>query len=412
MATRSLADLDVFDNGAPWDLFAELRENEPINWSDETDGGHGFWSVMRYHDIVKVLRDPETFTSNHFTNLEELEPDQEEARRSLLDSDGTRHRALRRLLQNDFTPNNVAKYETFLRGLTATTLDNAFAKGEFDFLHEVAADYPIRVLARLLEIPDTDIDNIIRWGNAMIGSSDPSLTDLLPTDPASEEYRLVPFRSPAALEVFAYGDSLRRQREGRNGTDIISTMINTVPMDGKPLSDIEFHTNFLLLIVAGHETTRQTIAHTMNNLINNPEVITYLQENPQDIPWAVEEFLRYASPIYHFRRTATKDVDFAGVNIKEGQKVVTWFASGNRDPEVFSNPEKMNPTRMPNEHMTFGRGGPHMCLGNALARIELIIMFEDIIGRIDKMERTGPMDFVHSNFIHGIKSMPVKVTLR
>ena len=412
MASRSLADLDVFDNGAPWDLFAELRQNDPVNWSDETDGGHGFWSVMRYHDIVKVLRDPDTFTSSHFTNLEELEPDQEEARRSLLDSDGTRHRALRRLLQNDFTPNNVAKYETFLRGLTATTLDNAFAKGEFDFLHDVAADYPIRVLARLLEIPDTDIENIIRWGNAMIGSSDPSLTDLLPTDPESEKYRLVPFRSPAALEVFAYGDELKRQRKGRNGTDIISTMINSVPMDGVSLSDQEYHTNFLLLIVAGHETTRQTIAHTMNNLINNPEVITYLQENPQDIPWAVEEFLRYASPIYHFRRTATKDVEFGGKEIKAGQKVVTWFASGNRDPEVFADPEKMIPTRMPNEHMTFGRGGPHMCLGNALARIELIIMFEDIIGRIDKMERTGPMDFVHSNFIHGIKSMPVKVTLR
>lgn len=412
MATRSLADLDVFDNGAPWDLFAELREKAPVNWSDETDGGSGFWSMMRYHDIVKVLRDPDTFTSSHFTNLEELEPDQEEARRSLLDSDGTRHRALRRLLQNDFTPNNVAKYETFLRGLTATTLDNAFAKSEFDFLHEVAADYPIRVLARLLEIPDTDIDNIIRWGNAMIGSSDPSLTMILPTDPASEEYRLVPFKSPAALEVFAYGDELKRQRLGRNGTDLVSTMINNTPMDGKPLDDQEFHTNFLLLIVAGHETTRQTIAHTMNNLINNPQVISYLQENPQDIPWAVEEFLRYASPIYHFRRTATRDVEFGGQQIKQGQKVVTWFASGNRDPEIFKNPEQMNPTRMPNEHMTFGRGGPHMCLGNALARIELIIMFEDIIGRIDKMERTGPMDFVHSNFIHGIKSMPVKVTLR
>jgi len=412
MASVSLADLDLFDNGAPWELFADLRENEPVNWNDETDGGHGFWSVMKYHDIVKVLRNPDTFTSNHFTNLEELDADQEEARRSLLDSDGVRHRALRRLLQNEFTPNNVAKYETFLRGLTATTLDTAFAKGEFDFLGDVAADFPIRVLARLLDIPDTDIESIIRWGNAMIGSSDPELTQMLPTDAGSEEFRLVPFRSPAALEVFAYGDELRRQRQGRNGTDLVSTMINQMPMDGVPLSDKDFHTNFLLLIVAGHETTRQTIAHTMNNLIDNPQVISYLQENPKDIPWAVEEFLRFASPIYHFRRTATKDVEFGGKDIKEGQKVVVWFASGNRDPEVFGNPNTMDPTRMPNEHMTFGRGGPHMCLGNALARIELIIMFEDLIGRIDKMERTAPLDYVHSNFIHGIKSMPVKVTLR
>ena len=412
MATPSLADLDLFDKGAPWALFDELRANDPVNWNEETDGGHGFWSIMKYHDIVKVLRDPDTFTSSHFTNLEELDAEQEEARRSLLDSDGVRHRALRRLLQNEFTPNNVAKYETFLRGLTATTLDSAFAKGEFDFLADVAADFPIRVLARLLDIPDTDIDDIIRWGNAMIGSSDPELTQMLPTDAESEKYRLLPFKSPAALEVFAYGDELRRLRQGRNGTDLVSTMINQTPMDGIPLSDHDFHTNFLLLIVAGHETTRQTIAHTMNNLIDNPQVISYLQENPQDIPWAVEEFLRYASPIYHFRRTATKDVEFGGKAIKEGQKVVVWFASGNRDPEVFSDPHTMVPTRMPNEHMTFGRGGPHMCLGNALARIELIIMFEDLIGRIDKMERLEPLDYVHSNFIHGIKSMPVKVTLR
>jgi cytochrome P450 len=412
MATRSLADLDVFDNGAPWDLFAELRETAPINWSDETDGGSGFWSMMKYHDIVKVLRDPETFTSTHFTNLEELDSDQEEARRSLIDSDGLRHRALRRLLQNEFTPNSVARYETFLRGLTATTLNTAFAKKEFDFLADVAADFPIRVLARLLDIPDTDIDSIIRWGNALIGSSDPELTQMLPTDAESEKFRLVPFKSPAALEVFAYGNELRRQRLGRNGTDLVSTMINQTPMDGIPLSEKDFQTNFLLLIVAGHETTRQTIAHTMNNLIDNPQVIEYLQENPQDIPWAVEEFLRYASPIYHFRRTATKDVEFGGKDIKAGQKVVVWFASGNRDPDVFANPESMNPTRMPNEHMTFGRGGPHMCLGNALARIELIIIFEDLIARIDKVERTAPIDYVHSNFIHGIKSMPVKVTLR
>ncbi|MEY4477077.1 MAG: hypothetical protein RJA31_581 [Actinomycetota bacterium] len=412
MATQSLADLDLFDKGAPWELFAELREKEPVHWTDETDGGSGFWSVMKYHDIVAVLRDPETFTSSHFTNLEELDAEQEEARRSLIDSDGTRHRALRRLLQGEFTPNNVAKYETFLRGLTATTLDQAFAKGEFDFLQDVAADFPIRVLSRLLDVPDADIDDIIRWGNAMIGNSDPELTSMLPTDPESEKFRLVPFRSPAALEVFAYGDELRRQRLGRNGTDLVSKMINQTPMDGMPLSEREFHTNFLLLIVAGHETTRQTIAHTMNNLIENPAALAHLQQNPQDIPWAVEEFLRMASPVYHFRRTATKDVEFRGKNIKKGDKVVVWFASGNYDDEVFSNPHVMNPTRMPNEHMSFGRGGPHLCLGNALARIELIIMFEDLIGRISSMERTAPIEYLHSNFVHGVKGMPVKVSLR
>jgi cytochrome P450 len=412
MATQSLSDLDVFDKGAPWELFAELRAKSPVHWTDETDGGSGFWSVMKYHDIVSVLRNPDTFTSSHFTNLEELEPDQEEARRSLIDTDGVRHRALRRLLQGQFTPQNVAKYETFLRGLTATTLDQAFAKGEFDFLEHVAADFPIRVLSRLLDVPDSDIDDIIRWGNEMLGNTDPELSSFLLTDPESEAYRLVPFRSPAALEVFAYGDELRRQRLGKGGTDLVSMMVNQTPMDGIELSERDFHTNFLLLIVAGHETTRQTIAHTMNNLIEHPEVISYLQENPQDIAWAVEEFLRMASPVYHFRRTATQDVEFRGQNITKGDKVVVWFASGNYDEEIFANPHTMNPTRMPNEHMSFGRGGPHLCLGNALARIELIIMFEDLINRISSMERTAPIEYLHSNFVHGVKGMPVKVTLR
>ncbi|MBK5237642.1 MAG: cytochrome P450 [Actinomycetales bacterium] len=408
----SLADLDLFEKGAPWDAFAELRAKSPVHWSDETDGGSGFHSVLRYHDIVKVLRDSETFTSERFTNLEEVDAEQEEARRSLIETDGTRHRAMRRLLQGEFTPSAVAKYETFLRGLTATTLDTAFAKKEFDFLDEVAADFPIRVLARLLDVPDSDIGKLIKWGNEMVGNTDPEHARMLISDPESEKYRLVPFRSPAALELFAYGDELKKQRQGHNGTDLVSLLVNTTPIDNIPLTDRDFHTNFLLLVVAGNETTRQTIAHTMNNLINNPEVLSFLQENPDKIPWAVEEFLRYASPIYHFRRTATRDVELSGVNIKKGQKVVSWFASGNRDPEVFANPDTMDVLRMPNEHMTFGRGGPHMCLGNALARIELIIMFEDLISRIDTMELTGEIDYLRSNFINGIKRMPVRVTTR
>jgi cytochrome P450 len=246
----------------------------------------------------------------------------------------------------------------------------------------------------------------------MVGFDDPEHADLMMNDPESEKYRLVPFRSPAALEVFAYGDELARQRRGKDGKDLVSVLVNGEMSDGIPLTERDFHTNFLLLVVAGNETTRHTITHTMNNLINNPDQLAFLQENPDQINWAVEEFLRYASPVYHFRRTATRDVEFNGTKIKAGQKVVPWFASGNRDSTMFENPNKMDVTRNPNEHMTFGRGGPHMCLGNALARIELRIMFEDLIGRVDKVERTGDLDFLRSNFVHGIKRMPVKVTLR
>lgn len=412
MKSITLANLDVFENGAPWSLFADLRRESPIHWNEEEKPNSGFFSVTRYHDIVKVLRDSDTFTSERFTNLEEVDAEQEEARRSLLETDGTRHRALRRLLQGQFTPQAVAKYETFLRGLTATTLDNAFAKGEFDFVEEVAADFPIQVLAKLLDVPESDTGQLIDWGNRMIGFDDPEHADVLINDPESEKYRLVPFKSPAALEVFAYGDELARQRKGKDGTDLVSVLVNSPMSDGIALTERDFHTNFLLLVVAGNETTRHTISHTMNNLINNPDQLALLQERPDLIPWAVEEFLRYASPVYHFRRTATKDVDFNGVEIKQGQKIVPWFASGNRDDSVFENPNKFDLTRNPNEHMAFGRGGPHMCLGNALARIELRVMFEDLVSRVDKVERVGDVDFLRSNFVHGIKRMPVKVTLR
>jgi cytochrome P450 len=412
MKSVSLANLDHFANGAPWSLFEDLRRESPIHWNEEEAPNSGFYSLTRFHDIVKVLRDSDTFTSERFTNLEEVDAEQEEARRSLLETDGTRHRALRRLLQGQFTPQAVAKYETFLRGLTATTLDNAFAKKEFDFVEEVAADFPIQVLAKLLDVPESDTGQLIDWGNRMIGFDDPEHADVLINDPESEKYRLVPFRSPAALEVFAYGDELARQRKGKDGTDLVSVLVNSPMSDGIALTERDFHTNFLLLVVAGNETTRHTITHTMNNLISNPDQLALLQERPDLIPWAVEEFLRYASPVYHFRRTATKDVDFNGVQIKKGQKLVPWFASGNRDDSVFENPNKFDVTRNPNEHMAFGRGGPHMCLGNALARIELRVMFEDLVNRVDKVERVGDVDFLRSNFVHGIKRMPVKVTLR
>jgi cytochrome P450 len=408
----SLADLDLFEHGNPWAAFDELRTTDPVHWADEDAPNHGFWSLTRYHDIVGVLRDTETFSSERGTvNLEELDEEQIEARKSMLETDGERHRALRRLTQGEFTPKAVAGYETFLRGLTATTLDAAFAKGEFDFVADVAADFPIRVLARLLDVPDTDIHQLIAWGNRMVGNTDPEHADVLATSAESEAYRLLPFRSPAALEVFEYGNELARQRRGKDGTDLVSRLVNQVPEDGLPLSERDFNSYFLLLVVAGNETTRHSITHSMRYLIDNPDQMRKLQEKPELIPWAVEEFLRMASPVYHFRRTATRDTEIGGTAVREGDKVVTWFASGNRDPEVFADPYRMDVERTPNEHMTFGRGGPHMCLGNALARLEIRIMFETMLPRIRGMQALGRVDHLRSNFVNGVKRFPVRVEL-
>jgi len=411
-ANVTLADLDLFENGTPWHVFDKLRKDAPVHWSEEPAPNHGFWSLTRYHDIVSVLRDTETFSSERGTvNLEELDEDQIEARKSMLETDGVRHRALRRLMQGEFTPKAVSGYETFLRGLTASTLDAAFANKEFEFVDQVAADFPIRVLAKMLDVPDTDIYKLIDWGNRMIGNDDPEHADVLASSAESEEFRLLPFRSPAAREVFEYGNDLANKRRGKDGTDLVSRLVNQTPMDGKELSERDFNSYFLLLVVAGNETTRHTITHSMNYLMDNPDQMALLQEKPELIPWAVEEFLRMASPVYHFRRTATKDTEINGQAIKEGQKVVTWFAAGNRDPEVFENPYQMDVTRNPNEHMAFGRGGPHMCLGNSLARLEIRIMFENLLPRISGMTKLGEPDRLRSNFVNGIKRLPVRVEL-
>ncbi len=408
----SLADLDLFETGNPFAAFDELRASSPVHWDEENAPNHGFWSLTRYHDIVSVLRDTETFSSERGTvNLEELDADQIEARKSMLETDGIRHRALRRLMQGEFTPKAVAGYEAFLRGLTASTLDAAFAQGQFDFVAEVAADFPIRVLAKMLDVPDADIYKLIDWGNRMVGNDDPEHSDVLASSEESEKYRLLPFRSPAALEVFEYGRELAAERRGTQGTDLVSRLVNQTPEDGIPLSERDFNSYFLLLVVAGNETTRHTITHSMNYLIKNPDQLAMLQERPELIPWAVEEFLRLASPVYHFRRTANKDTEINGTTIKEGDKVVTWFAAGNRDPEVFADPYRMDVTRSPNEHMAFGRGGPHMCLGNALARLEIRIMFESLLPRITGMTATGEVSKLRSNFVNGIKRFPVAVEL-
>lgn len=405
----TLSDLELFKNGAPWGVFADLRRDDPVHWNSEPEPNAGFWSIVRYHDIVEVLRNPETYSSQLGTaNLEELDTRQMEIRRSILETDGTRHRALRKMLQPEFTPRSIAGYETFLRGITASTLDRALAKKEFDFVSEVAADFPIRVLAQLLDVPESDIPQLIKWGNKMVGNQDPEHADVLAGSPESDQYRDLPFRSPAALEVFKYGYELAWNRRGGNGTDLVSKVLNTEPIDGIPVDARDFRNYFLLLVVAGNETTRHTITHTMNNLMANPDQLALLREQPELIPWAVEEFLRMASPVHHFRRTATRDVVLHDQEMKAGDKVVVWFGSGNRDDAVFTDPDSFDVTRKPNEHMSFGRGGPHMCLGNALARLEIQIMFQELLARDVNLVPNGTPDYVYSNFVHGFKRLPVK----
>ncbi|MBV1940157.1 cytochrome P450 [Streptomyces sp. BV286] len=411
LADVNLADLDHFTDGVtPWRMFHTLRHEDPVHWQPEDAPNSGFWSVTRHEDISRVDRDSETFTSTRFVNLEEVDDDQIKKRASILELDGVRHRALRSLLQRQFGANVISQYTDFLRGLTAKTLDTALAKGRFDFVTDVSADFPINVLARLLDVPPEDNQQLIDWGNRIIGNTDPDYADVLLNSAESEKYRDLPFRSPASLEVFAYGREVARQRRGGEGTDLVSKLVNTTPRDGVPLTEQDFDNYFLLLVVAGNETTRHAISHSMLALIQHPEQLAKLQEDPSLIPTAVEEFLRWASPVYHFRRTATRDVELGGKRVKEGDKVVMWYASGNRDEAVFEDPYAFDVTRQDNDHVTFGKGSPHLCLGNLLARTEIRVMFEELIPRLADIRLTGEVPRVRSNFVNGIKKLPVEVT--
>ncbi|MBM0127358.1 cytochrome P450 [Pimelobacter simplex] len=390
-----------------------LRKEAPVFWQRETDGGSGFWAVTKHADICEVDKDPDTYTSTNFVNLEEVDPELQEARRSILEMDGLRHRALRKLISREFSrPNLMRNYEELLRDITRTTVDAALAKGEFDFVADVSADFPIQVLARLLDVPQEKTGQLIDWGNEIIGFTDPEHAKILISDPESEKYKHLPFRSPVSQEVFDYGRELAADRKGGDGTDLVSQLVNKIPEDGQAMSASEYDSYFLLLVVAGNETTRHTITHSMLALLEHPEQLAKLQADPSLIPDAVEEFLRWASPVYHFRRTATRDVELNGQQIKEGDKVVMWFASGNRDEDVFENPYDFDVTRRNIDHVTFGKGSPHLCMGNNLARMEIRLMFEELIPRLASIELNGEVRRVRSNFVNGIKTLPVKVTTK
>ncbi|MBP6997887.1 MAG: cytochrome P450 [Phycicoccus sp.] len=410
-----LADLDGFANLRGFSQLDTLRAEDPVHWNPEPDG-KGFWAVTKYNDIWEVDKAPEKFTSEKFVNLEDVDDDLMDFRRSILETDGTRHAALRRLVQREFTPRNLMKnYEAFLKALTKETVDRAFATardndGVFDYVKMISADFPIQVLARLLDVPLDKTPQLIAWGNEMVANTDPDYAKVRLDLAESEKYRHLPFRSPTVQDVWDYGNELKSERIGGEGVDLVSILANTLPADGIPLSQQDFNNYFSLLVIAGNETTRHSISNTMIALIENQDQLRLLQEKPEMIEPAVEEFLRWASPVYHFRRTAVEDTELGGKEIKAGDKVVMWFPSGNRDDDIFDDPYTFDVTRTNVDHMTFGKGSPHLCLGNNLARMEIRLMYQELIPRLASVDFAGDVTRVRSNFVNGVKKFPIKVS--
>ncbi len=397
-----LSDHDNFIDAVPHAAFAQLRHEDPVHWNPEPDGGRGFWAVTRYEDIRTVHRNPDIFSSEiGGTSLEDLEPEQIEARKSMIDTDPPRHDELRALVNRRFTPKAVGVWEEQVRKVVREVLDGALAKDEFDFVADVASEIPMQVFAEILGVPQSQRREIIEIGDRLLGNADPEYAH----DSDDDAHRDLPFSSPAALEMFAFGRRIADERREHPRNDVMSDLV------AAGLTQRELDVYFVLLATAGNETTRHTITHGLIALSEHPDERERLRANYAELGRsATEEILRWATPVHHFRRTARVDTELAGTPIHAGDKVTTWFVSGNRDETVFESPERFDVSRAPNPHLTFGPGGVHHCLGAHLAKLEVRITFEDLLARDVQLELAGPPERLRSNFFNGIKRLPVRVT--
>jgi cytochrome P450 len=398
-----LSDHDAFVDAVPHEAFAALRRDDPVHWNPEAGGGRGFWAVTRYEDIRAVHRSPQVFSSElGGTSLEDLDAEQIEARKSMIDMDPPRHDELRALVNRRFTPRAVGVWEESVRKVAREVIDGALPKGEFDFVAEIASEIPMQVFAEILGVPQAERREIIEIGDRLLGNADPEFAAAAGEDDAA--HRNLPFSSPAALDMFAFGRRLADERRHDPREDIMTQLVQA------GLSQQEMDVYFVLLATAGNETTRHTISHGLLALLEHPDELQRLRGDPDGLGrTAAEEMLRWATPVHHFRRTAAVDTELASTEIKAGDKVTTWFVSGNRDETVFESPERFDVGRTPNPHMAFGPGGIHHCLGAHLAKLEIRITFEELLWRPVEVQLAGMPERLRSNFFNGIKRMPVKV---
>jgi cholest-4-en-3-one 26-monooxygenase len=407
-----LLDRDEFTKDIPHEWFTHLRTTAPVYKHPEPDGP-GFWVITKHADVITCNRDAGAFSSEQelggVVGLEEgglgSETDEERAAREstggrmMLMMDPPDHTRYRKLVNRGFTPRMIGQLEPHIRELTDVVLDKAVAKGaesgEIDFVVDIAAELPLEVIAELIGVPSEERHKIFDWSNRMVGSEDPEYQVS-----AEEVFN-------AQVEMFMYAQQLADKRRAEPTDDIITALLSG-EVDGESLSDMDFNLFFMLLSVAGNETTRNAIAHGMNAFLENPDQWDLLVGDPDThLPGAVEEILRWASPVMYFRRNATKDFELRGETIKAGDKISLWYISANRDEDVFDEPFRFDITRQPNNHVAFGGGGPHFCLGAQLARLEIRMLFEEMAKRYPRIEALGAPDRLRSNFIGGIKHLPV-----
>jgi len=407
-----LTDLDMWARGVPYAEFARLRREAPVAWCDEAPPNSGFWSVCGYSDIVAAGRDVATFSSARGISFEEPTDEDMAARRTIIDTDPPEHTKLRKIVSGAFTVRAVSVYQQFVEGLTEHVLDTALTGGVlagdgFDFVDSVAKEVPIRVLARIMGLPEAGLDEFIDLGDKLIANTDPDITDVVWGRDDTDAYRRYPFRSPYGKQLWDLGREVVAQRLHDPGDDLLSRLLGA-EVDGDRLSEVDLDNFFSILVIAGNETTRIAIAQSVLAFCENPGQWDRLRADPGLLDSAADEVIRWSCPTHFMRRTATVDTGLGGAPIRAGDKVVLWYVSGNRDETEFSDPEVFDVSRVPNRHLSFGRGGPHLCLGVHLARLEVKIVLAALARRVARFELAGQPRRIRSNFTNGLKTLPIR----
>jgi cholest-4-en-3-one 26-monooxygenase len=394
MSKFDVYDPGIYERGVPWDTFKRMRAEAPVYWHEEP-GGRGYWAVTKYSDIVAISRDPGTFSSQRGATFikDQNDIDLPVLQTFMLNMDPPQHIRFRNLVKHAFVPKSLAALEPRIRKMVGRILDGVARKGRCEFVSEVACQLPLQVIAEMIGVPESDRQMVYDWSNKMVAFDDPEFQTCFEDAQA------------AAMEMYQYAGALGQSRLEQPGDDLISMLMKGVTDGG--LSAMEFASFFMLLFIAGNETTRNATSGGVLALLQHPEQKEKLMAHPELLPTAIEEILRWVSPLIYFRRTATRDTEIRGVKIRENDKVVVYYPSANRDEEQFENPERFDISRQKNDHVAFGNG-QHVCLGANLARFELRCIFEELLQRLPDIELDGEPRRLRSNFLNGIKEMPVR----
>ncbi|MEZ5373402.1 MAG: cytochrome P450 [Microthrixaceae bacterium] len=394
-----LTDASVWEQAAPHEWLDRLRTHDPVHWHPESDGP-GFWALTRHDDVRRVSTSPGEFSSYVGGPLR-LTPDDgslDQVRMVIIGMDPPDHRVFRSIVSKAFTPKMIAGLDESLRAETARVVGELRDRNECEFVADVAARIPMWSISELMGVPDADRHRLYELSHALIDDQDP---EVAPTPETSLN---------ASAEIFGYATEMA-ERERANPSDSLTSKLLEAEVEGRKLTDTEFTLFFIFLIVAGNETTRTATSHGLLTLLDHPDQLARLVANPDLMPGAVEEILRWEPPIHHFRRTATADLELGGKQIAKGDKVLMWYAGCNRDPSVFDDPHTFDMERTPNPQLSFGIG-EHFCLGANLARLSLRVLFTELLANIENIHLTAPPRRLHSNLINGIKEMQLGYDVR